>query len=172
MFSVFWLFTTLNRCFMLNRCLHGKERAISYRTVLSRASGVPWGSRCDFCWFWLISGLTDVSMGKSAQFPIDWYRRRLLGRPVARAMAVFAFYVGMTFRCSPNNLQMYGLMSALVWKFLLSAKSFMWGEVFGMLNKLAVQQLNLACGRFILECSIFILGFGEKILMCSKKLNV
>ena len=29
----------------------------------------------------------------------------------------------------------------------LSARSFMWGEVFGMLNKLAVQQLTLGCGR-------------------------
>ena len=33
--------------FRLNRCLHAKKRAISYRTVLSRASGMPWGSRFD-----------------------------------------------------------------------------------------------------------------------------
>ena len=39
-----------------------------------------------------VSCLTDVSMGKSAQFLIDWYRRCLLGRPVARAMAVFVSY--------------------------------------------------------------------------------
>ena len=57
-FTFFWLFTSLNRCFMLNRCLHGKERAISYRSVLSRASGTPWGSRLDFCSFWPISGST------------------------------------------------------------------------------------------------------------------
>ena len=64
-----------------NRCLHAKERTISYRTVLSRASGVPWGSRFDLGLFWSISGLTDVSMRKSAQFPIEPCCRELLWCP-------------------------------------------------------------------------------------------
>ena len=37
----------------------------------------------------------------------------------------------------------------LVWKWFLSAKSFVWSEVFGMLNKLAVQQLTLGSGGLL-----------------------
>ena len=56
----------------------------------------------------------------------------------------------MTARCSPNDRQMYGLMEVGVgMEVFLSAGSFMEREVFGMLSKLAVQQLSLGCGGLL-----------------------
>ena len=43
------------------------------------------------------------------RFAIDWYRRRLLGRPVARAMAVFVVAVeAAEHQANNNNVTIYG----------------------------------------------------------------
>ena len=43
-----WVEMAILAHFRINRCLHEKECAISYRTVMSRASGVPRGSKLGF----------------------------------------------------------------------------------------------------------------------------
>ena len=79
------------------RCLQTKCGTLSYRTMPSRASGVPCGS--SYGWF-LCSIAESRSIARrclaftqsAAPFPIEPHPRVLLGHPVARAMAPFGFY--------------------------------------------------------------------------------
>ena len=110
------------------RCLQTKRGAICCRMNRSRASGTLCGSSYGrFCFLLqnLIESHADAFKRRPTQFAIEWRSRKLLGRLVARVMAIFVFWL----ICSSFLLLFY---------YILCKMLYFWREGIGIRRHLGI----------------------------------